>query len=713
MTPADDGWVDVPDASQAAASDGWQDIPDSYQPSDNARAAYQGVMNNVAAPVNSAVSGAMSAATSPIGYAAHPTADAIDSTSAGQWVGDKLMGAKNAVSDAIAPAMDTLHDYESLNPDLEHDLSAFGENANLAGNLAAVKAPLKAITQPGADSFVAARTAQKAAKSALPEMQDALLQSGLTQDQIAKMTPAQIAKAKNALYAKGVAENIQNAQTTKSNIYKAADAVGNDHTMDASETKNALDDLHGQYSTDPQYTGSPLVRKLNSWRQMFNNDGTITPTRLNALKDQVDDAYKESPKSPEGDIYSSIQAPVNGAVSSAKQQFPNWGKLISTADDAHYNMMKYTNEDSTFTGKWSPDSQKDWGITARKGGNLNDLSGDTKNQIAGITNIQNEAQLQQVMSFVPKELQGQFLQDVANNSSSSGGIKSLVKTIYNTAKGNYSQAIANAVKSMPSKSEIEGMEASASTHISDRVQGWKKAAGDAVKAHQAEQMDAEQAAKAGPQGLLPAPPSTTSYVDRAGRSTVPLSPAEKEAMGKGTGTTPHNASSVRDDELLSDYGAVPGKKHGGSVKEPSEAQKHAGNYKKDHLSWHGLGISIENPKGSIRRGVGKDGKKWAVKMPADYGYFKNSVSGDKEHVDVFVGPRLKSNKVWVIDQKHLDTGKWDEHKVMIGFPAKGYALAAYRASFSDGKADQRIQNIAECSIEELKHWLSKTKEKVA
>ena len=37
-----------------------------------------------------------------------------------------------------------------------------------------------------------------------------------------------------------------------------------------------------------------------------------------------------------------------------------------------------------------------------------------------------------------------------------------------------------------------------------------------------------------------------------------------------------------------------------TLPEPTEPQKEAGNYKKGHLSLHGLDISIENPRGSER-----------------------------------------------------------------------------------------------------------------
>ena len=42
---------------------------------------------------------------------------------------------------------------------------------------------------------------------------------------------------------------------------------------------------------------------------------------------------------------------------------------------------------------------------------------------------------------------------------------------------------------------------------------------------------------------------------------------------------------------------------------PTEPQKEAGNYKMGHVSIKGMGISIENPKGSKRKYKKKKGKK--------------------------------------------------------------------------------------------------------
>lgn len=145
------------------------------------------------------------------------------------------------------------------------------------------------------------------------------------------------------------------------------------------------------------------------------------------------------------------------------------------------------------------------------------------------------------------------------------------------------------------------------------------------------------------------------------------------------------------------------RKRGGAI--PSRAMIEAGNYKKDHLKIQGLDISIETPKGAVRTGKDKGGKEWSVRMPAAYGYFKRSEANDGEHVDCYVGPHSKSNRVYIIDQHHLHNGTYDEAKVMIGFESRDEAIACYKAGFSDGKGKQRIGKVTRMSMAEFKDWL--------
>lgn len=149
--------------------------------------------------------------------------------------------------------------------------------------------------------------------------------------------------------------------------------------------------------------------------------------------------------------------------------------------------------------------------------------------------------------------------------------------------------------------------------------------------------------------------------------------------------------------------------------EPTAAQREAGNYKKEHLDWNGLGISIENPKGSTRSGVSGDGTAWSVVMPAAYGYFKRTEGADGDHVDVYVGDAPESDKVFIVDQVDEKTGAFDEHKCLIGFPNLVAALRTYHDAFSDGRGAERVGDVTPMTVEDFKVWLKseETKEPVS
>lgn len=116
--------------------------------------------------------------------------------------------------------------------------------------------------------------------------------------------------------------------------------------------------------------------------------------------------------------------------------------------------------------------------------------------------------------------------------------------------------------------------------------------------------------------------------------------------------------------------------------EPTDAQKEAENYQKAHVSVLGLEISIETEKGGERSGTDKDGSRWSVTMPAQYGYIKGTMGADKDHVDIFLGTKPDNGKFFVINQTTPDGQKFDEHKVMLGYDSPEAAQADYLLSFS-------------------------------
>lgn len=138
---------------------------------------------------------------------------------------------------------------------------------------------------------------------------------------------------------------------------------------------------------------------------------------------------------------------------------------------------------------------------------------------------------------------------------------------------------------------------------------------------------------------------------------------------------------------------------------PTEAQKEAGNYRKEHISFQGLPISIENKKGSVRRGVGADGKPWSCVLPADYGYIKRTEGADGDHVDVYVGPHKDSQQVFLINQVDHKSRRFDEHKVMLGYHSEREALGDYCRAFSDGKGHARVGSVETMSLDGFKGWL--------
>jgi len=136
--------------------------------------------------------------------------------------------------------------------------------------------------------------------------------------------------------------------------------------------------------------------------------------------------------------------------------------------------------------------------------------------------------------------------------------------------------------------------------------------------------------------------------------------------------------------------------------EPSEAQIEAGNYKKGHIKRDGLDISIENLKGSTRSGTDRTGKKWQVELQNAYGYIRGTTGKDKDHLDVFLADNYKEGSpVFVINQTTPE-GKFDEHKVMLGFESMLQAEQAYISNYEEGKA--YYSDIVEMTLDEFKEW---------
>lgn len=129
---------------------------------------------------------------------------------------------------------------------------------------------------------------------------------------------------------------------------------------------------------------------------------------------------------------------------------------------------------------------------------------------------------------------------------------------------------------------------------------------------------------------------------------------------------------------------------------PTEAQAEAGNYRKGHFRLAGLDISIETPRGRSR----KPG--WRP-VAAHYGYIRRTLGKDGDHVDVFLGPNLRSERVYIVDQTKPNSGTFDEHKVLLGFDTKEQAQKAYLDSYDKGW--DGLGTVTHLSMTQFKAWL--------
>lgn len=140
--------------------------------------------------------------------------------------------------------------------------------------------------------------------------------------------------------------------------------------------------------------------------------------------------------------------------------------------------------------------------------------------------------------------------------------------------------------------------------------------------------------------------------------------------------------------------------------EPTPAQINAGNYKKGHVKVGPLNIAVENPVGSTRKGA-ENGKAWETQMQAHYGYVKRTTGADGDQVDVFMKegtPSDFSGQVYVIDQFNPATGRFDEHKAMIGYRSQAEAAVAYDAHFADGTGPKRRGSVVAVPMGSFAKW---------
>lgn len=255
------------------------------------------------------------------------------------------------------------------------------------------------------------------------------------------------------------------------------------------------------------------------------------------------------------------------------------------------------------------------------------------------------------------------------------------------------------------QNEIDAILAQNKPIENENIEGNDESGGDGLREGGGEVLPREQLDQTGGTGEVEGRESAGPDIDRTDGATQ---------EGSSRGLVPFVAPSPKESENPLDYAEriVEAKRlHDEELKvntNPSEAQKEAGNYKKGHIKINGFDVTIEQPAGSVRSGKDANGKEWSVTMNNTYGYIRGTKGVDGDHIDVFLGPDMNSDMVYVVDQVNTD-GSFDEHKVMIGFSSLEDARSAYLSNYEDGW--QGLGNITGVALDEFKKWIDSSTRK--
>lgn len=249
------------------------------------------------------------------------------------------------------------------------------------------------------------------------------------------------------------------------------------------------------------------------------------------------------------------------------------------------------------------------------------------------------------------------------------------------------------------QNEIDAILAQNKPIENENIEGNDESGGDGLREGGGEVLPREQLDQTGGTGEVEGRESAGPDIDRTDGATQ---------EGSSRGLVPFVAPSPKENETPLDYAEriVEAKRlHEEELKVdtyPTEAQKEAGNYKKGHIKINGFDVTIEQPSGSVRSGKDASGKEWSQVMNNTYGYIRGTESVDGDHIDVFLGPDMNSDMVYVVDQVNTD-GSFDEHKVMMGFSSLEDARSAYLSNYGEGW--QGLGNITGVALDEFKKWI--------
>lgn len=133
---------------------------------------------------------------------------------------------------------------------------------------------------------------------------------------------------------------------------------------------------------------------------------------------------------------------------------------------------------------------------------------------------------------------------------------------------------------------------------------------------------------------------------------------------------------------------------------PTTKQAEAGNYKHGPVEMtNGLPtVMVETPAGAKRK------PEWP-ELQDHYGYIKQTQGADGDKLDVFIKPQTPldwKGTVYVVNQNDPKTGKFDEHKVVMGAADEAEARQIYARNYEPGW--QGLHSIAAMPFDQFKEW---------
>lgn len=525
-----------------------------------------------------------------------------------------------------------------------------------------------------------------------------------------------------------------------------------------------LDQIIDEVAADPFHEARAGVSKIKQLRDKID-DGDFTLPDMVDLKKTLNTYF--NPKrfaQDQGDSpYLQLGNTVGNALEKSAAKFPDFGAAKDLADKNWVNTVVNPFENNTVLQKfWKPEDY--YAQRSMANGSLEELPDATKlRAMQMLDNVKNSVQLNSIRRALPddmgKSLLSAKLQEI-NQGRAASRVKGLAQGLYYGSTpvtpyriGSALEGIGTAIKG-PAYSDLEKGILDLGDKPPPRISDYSPEFDELknfAKSPRYSLLGEEPTALPAPEKRLALPaPDRPQIVSPEGESRAMTDDewathadmqsnpdittargAQAEVLPKKVlGTELRQVQAVKDEisawdraaknltgkgyaykEIVNKLGKRPKEpelKTGGTVSEPTTAQKIAGNYKKGHMRVQGMNISIENAKGSKRSGVGKDGKKWESKMPHHYGYIRGSAGADGDHVDAYVGEHPHAPHVYLIHQKHLHNGDFDEHKAMIGFPDEKTATNAYHQSFSDGKGKERVMKLEKMAVPKFKKWLKRT-----